>query len=1341
MIDTLLQVTDLDGQSLYLDLYDDVSVNLNMSFAEIQDITSKNSGYSQTFRVPGTPINNKFFNYMFNVNQEGLSFDIQQSVICSINYQGITVLDGILRLLKVIVTDNKVDYEVNIQDEVGVFINSISNKLLVDLDYTDLNHTYNATNVKLSWEGEYSGGTSTGGLKDGQIVYPFAHIGYIYNAQGQVVKVGSNASPLLELAGQVGSISNEATPMRTSGFKPSIQIYSVVKRIFNQNGYNIESEFFATEYFQRLMMPLMFNSDNYFINSTGGTDGTSTVSFFNQSEVEPQGFSYTGTTCRDIQGYVPVEYYVVNNGPEYPTGGWNFVNGRFYPWAGGLYKMSYTLKLTLPEYARVEDNFMSGTVYYYKNRTTKYNIIDFDTQDTIHSPWDATVADIDGTNIPMVPGDYLELVVQWFETSVAGGCGGSHTFSVPRIDPNISNVNVLDAPNIIVGSTLQVGDQFTDEYKQLDFLKGIVTQFNMVLVKHPYKTDTYIMEPYDDYVGQGYSLDWTDKLDKSKPIEISPITNMIGKGMNFQYQDDADSTNTFTKSINNNRTFGTNNFVPSGVTINDKAIEFVSFFSPSPCDILSYGGTPNPFIVPQFYGTKQVTVSGSTITELLPMRLKPRILHYYGLKATSNFWYFYDETTGLTEYYNQFPLLSHQNTIPSDPTVQAIDLNFGNSASPQDNWAPTTTEYTAFNLYYRNYIDELLSNDARMVTANFYLTIQDITNLQFRDLIFVKDAFYRINKISDFNIVNNKTTKVELVKLLNVDISAIEPVPPYDTCHLQSELEQNILAQNEYYIDTEQCGVNPTPIPDICYDFKSGYYNSGNGRPPTINPGAVPTSRIREIKYKNNKLYVGGSFRYYQASSFSTSGITQPNFSVINLDGSVNSSFINSGFTVSGVGVASIEVLSDDKILVGGSISAYGSISIGRMCRLNSDGTFDSSWNSGGTGFTGGDVFDIEVDGSNNIWVGGTFQTYNGTSSTGIIKLNSDGTINTSFGTNLTGQTGNIGVWDIQLLSDNSILCGGIFTGYTGTNANGLIKLNSDNTLNTTFTTNFNNITYRANIYGIGVQSTGKIILVGSFYNLTYPNNIGIIRINADGTLDNTFPIISSVTESVGANNLLVLSNDKFYVNLFYSDIVSGITYANYNRYNSDGTVDSSFTTNTFTNAFQNTASNENTCLIPNGDVVVGSCFNRLNSYPIYNIAAFSSTGNVKNCDFIGPPINPTTPTPTPTVTPTPTPTSVTPTPTPTGTPTPTPSSTPAPTPSYNIYTVDRYECDTPFGPCTFVETIVIANPSVLIGGKFYIDNIYGYIFNIVSAGGSGPYLITNMSGAGTNNCNSLCNL
>ena len=116
------------------------------------------------------------------------------------------------------------------------------------------------------------------------------------------------------------------------------------------------------------------------------------------------------------------------------------------------------------------------------------------------------------------------------------------------------------------------------------------------------------------------------------------------------------------------------------------------------------------------------------------------------------------------------------------------------------------------------------------------------------------------------------------------------------------------------------------------------------------------------------------------------------------------------------------------------------------------------------------------------------------------------------------------------------------------------------------------------------------------------------------------------------------------------------------------------------------------------------------------------------------------TPTPTglpPTATPTLDPSVATSTPTPTGLP---PTATP--TPSYQLYTADRYDCSGENNTCEPIETnIQIGNPTVLIPGKFYYDSTNDYIFNIVGDPGEGSYLITSMSGLGTNNCNSLCNV
>jgi uncharacterized delta-60 repeat protein len=808
----------------YLDLYDDVSVNLNMSFSEIQDITSKNSGYSQSFRLPGTKDNNTFFNYMFDVNADNLTFNIQQSVPCTLSYKGETVLDGTLRLLKIYINNNSVDYEVNIQDEVGLLINDISNKSLYDLDYIDLNHTYNSSNVLSSWNATYTGGTTTGGLKDGKILYGFSHNGYIYDKSGTTVTTGSNASPLLELSGLEGTISYSGTPMRTTGFKPSIQIYDVTRRIFEQNGYTLESDFFETEYFQRLYMPLMFVADQYYISSSGATDGTSQIVL---SQVRPPiGFDFSGGTCGGssyslIDVWCPLNQLVSNNGPVYPSSGWNLGSGTFHAWSGGNYVFDFKARISIP----FGPQGAQGEIYLCKNLDTsvRYGSIPFALEGSFNTQEDVQNT---GISITLAPGDTINLVMRFYIAPV--GCITGYELIQPDFQITETSVIVVDAPNLIVGSTVDVKEQFTPEYKQLDFLKGLMTQFNLVFVKHPFKTKTYIMEPFEDYVGQGKLLDWTTLIDRSKDITISPITNINGKAINFLYQDEADAMNTFTKSINNNRIFGTYNFIPIDTKINDQPINITSFFSPTPCDTLPFADIlPQPFIVPHLYGAKESTKEGVTNTQLLPMRLKPRILHYYGLQPLSSTWYYLNDSSGNTLTQTSYPLIHHQNRIPSISDLgTAIDLNFGNSASPQDNVVPTTTTNTGYALYYEDYVNDLLSTDARMLTAYFNLNVTDINNLEYKDLIFIKDAYYRVNKIENFSLIESSVTKVELVKLLRVDIN-------YD-CTIDATVE--------LYSGTPSgsCCVNPFTLQDldgnVCDVRTNGTASFYSGTTVSVNP-------------------------------------------------------------------------------------------------------------------------------------------------------------------------------------------------------------------------------------------------------------------------------------------------------------------------------------------------------------------------------------------------------------------------------------------------------------------------------------------------------------------------
>jgi len=147
---------------------------------------------------------------------------------------------------------------------------------------------------------------------------------------------------------------------------------------------------------------------------------------------------------------------------------------------------------------------------------------------------------------------------------------------------------------------------------------------------------------------------------------------------------------------------------------------------------------------------------------------------------------------------------------------------------------------------------------------------------------------------------------------------------------------------------------------------------------------------------------------------------------VKNIDGTLDSSFnIGTGFNDE---VWSIAIQNDDKILCCGSFTSYNGTTRNRIVRLNSDGTLDSSFNIG-TGFNSL-VLSITIQSDGKILCGGPFTSYNGTTRNRIVRLNSDGTLDSSFniGTGFNAQ-----VFSIAIQSDGKILCGGSFTSYNGT--------------------------------------------------------------------------------------------------------------------------------------------------------------------------------------------------------------------------------------------------------------------------------------------------------------------
>lgn len=319
----------------------------------------------------------------------------------------------------------------------------------------------------------------------------------------------------------------------------------------------------------------------------------------------------------------------------------------------------------------------------------------------------------------------------------------------------------------------------------------------------------------------------------------------------------------------------------------------------------------------------------------------------------------------------------------------------------------------------------------------------------------------------------------------------------------------------------------------------------------------------------DGKILASGHFTQYNGQS-------RNRIVRINMDGTFDNSFtIGTGFNSF---VVSIALQPDGKILAGGNFTSYNGQSRNRIVRLNADGTLDASFNLG-TGFpTTVSVIALQPDGK--ILAGGHFVEYNGQARNKIVRLNVDGTLDTSF-TIGTGFDNWINVITVQ--PDGKILVGGNFTSYNGQSQNYIARLNADGTLDTSFNigTGFN-----SPVIGIALQSDGKILAGGGFTEYNTISKSNFVRLNTDGTIDNSFEagFNGFVAEVILQPDGKILAGGGF-------TECNGIARRNFARLNADGTLDNTFNIGT---GFEN-GGVTSIGLQSDGKILVAGSFNSYN--------------------------------------------------------------------------------------------------------------------------------------------------
>ncbi|MCU0320051.1 MAG: T9SS type A sorting domain-containing protein [Flavobacteriales bacterium] len=249
--------------------------------------------------------------------------------------------------------------------------------------------------------------------------------------------------------------------------------------------------------------------------------------------------------------------------------------------------------------------------------------------------------------------------------------------------------------------------------------------------------------------------------------------------------------------------------------------------------------------------------------------------------------------------------------------------------------------------------------------------------------------------------------------------------------------------------------------------------------------------RIRAaVELPDGKYLVGGQFTDFSG------GVNQRGIIRLNNDGSQDLSF-NAGFEINPT-INAIALQPDGKIVIAGS---YGTTSHGTgITRLLPDGTVDATFNAGQAPTN---IRDIKVLPNGQILVAGRFSSWPG----GLAVLNPDGTRDESFVHSAhvfsSASFDNLIYPRTAIQPDGKIVVAGLQT----SSIMKIMRYNADLTTDTDFHVATNPQINGVYPTGVAIQNDGKIIVTGYFLNAYdgNPDVSGVMRLNADGTLDSTF--------------------------------------------------------------------------------------------------------------------------------------------------------------------------------------------------------------------------------------------
>jgi archaellin len=705
----ILVVTADNGAQVVVDLYENESISYSSNFNSISEFTTRGA-FSREFRIPATKTNVDFFGQQYNVNllnDDTTQINVLRKIEATLSVDTLPIAEGHIQFKQAITQQGKMhEFVIAFFGETVDLARSIGDKMLKELDYTDLAHENSYANVN---------DINDGSLFDNALCYTLTDKGQNWSEDSTVTS---------------RRIFSSVNPIYTGELTLAVQAKWLMDKIIGEAGFTWSGDTLAAE-LEGMYIPYITNPLT--LGSLSNDEAKFSAHYTSDQTFTLVVIPFAGLYKKQLTGWVetldPSNSFASN---VYTSQG-NFnitINADLYiELAASTSVSTYDINLGITR-AGIE------TIQPMDNGQGLTNIeFDWNSSNEVYDPTVATIIHaVCSKTLEIQTGDEIRLYIY------------GHLGSQLTLDVNIDSTYSI---TFVTGELQAQPISFVKnapEQKQIDFLRDILKMFNAVLVPNPNMPNAVEIIPMVEYLGTGDDYDWTGKLDLSKDIVLTPAADIRKRLLKWSYKEQGDVFNAKYKTAGQ-RVYGELRLTDAGndFSTSDYTVELT--FGASPCDLI-----PNTnYVIPKYFNETGEFMSPG-----------PRIL-YRRDAAEDAVVMVYDEVAEDATF-TIIPLLSHYKSIPTE--IGTNDLNFGQEIPPHPIEAMPLN--TLFDRYWRQYISELYDSEQKIMEAYFKLSVTDVFGLKFNDKIWVKDSFWRVIELTDYIVADEQVTKCKLIRLLDI---------------------------------------------------------------------------------------------------------------------------------------------------------------------------------------------------------------------------------------------------------------------------------------------------------------------------------------------------------------------------------------------------------------------------------------------------------------------------------------------------------------------------------------------------------------------------------------------